>query len=114
MIEPLATLPIPIASPPMDITVRLTSNASISTKAIKMEKGMVKEAISELLKFHMKKIITKKPLRGRCTIMTSKVRTTKIETSNRPPSDEVINQVKKPPSPIQMSKLKKRNKRRKN
>ena len=58
MIEPLATFPIPMANPPMDMTVRLTLNICMRTKAIRIENGMVRDAIRELLRFHMKKIMT--------------------------------------------------------
>ncbi len=59
MIEPLAILPMPMASPPMDMTVSLTPKRSMRTRAMRMEKGMVSEAMSELRRFHMKKIMTR-------------------------------------------------------
>jgi hypothetical protein len=43
----------------MAITVRPIPKMSMRTKAIRIEKGMVKEAMKELLKFHMKKTITR-------------------------------------------------------
>jgi hypothetical protein len=43
----------------MDITVKSTPNIAMNTRAIRMEKGIVKEAIKELRRFHMKKIITR-------------------------------------------------------
>ena len=59
MIDPLAILPIPMARPPMDITVRLTPNRCIRTRDIRIDRGMVSEAIRELLRFHMKNIMTR-------------------------------------------------------
>ena len=59
MMVPLATLPMPMASPPIDMTVSLIWNTFIRMIAIRMENGMVKEAISELLKFHIKNIMTR-------------------------------------------------------
>ena len=55
MIDPLAILPMPMARPPMDMTVSLTPKRSIRTRAIRIENGMVSEAMSELRRFHMKK-----------------------------------------------------------
>jgi hypothetical protein len=43
----------------------------MNTKAIRIEKGIVKEAIRELLRFHMKKIMTRMIRRAPAKIDTS-------------------------------------------
>ncbi len=59
MIEPLAIFPIPMARPPIDMTVSLIPNRSMITRAMRIEKGMVRDAKRALRRFHMKKIMTR-------------------------------------------------------
>ncbi len=58
MMEPLAILPMPMASPPMDMTVSATPPRSIRIRAIAIDSGMVSEAISAPRTSHMKISIT--------------------------------------------------------
>ena len=59
MMEPLAIFPIPMANPPIDITVSAIPKMSIKTNAMSIEMGIVKDAINAVLKSHIKKIITR-------------------------------------------------------
>ena len=51
-------MPIPIASPPIDITVSPTPAVPIRRSAISTEKGMVSEAMSALRTSHRKRSMT--------------------------------------------------------
>jgi hypothetical protein len=54
VIDPLAVVPMPMASPPIDITVGVTPPRSIRIRAISMENGMVREATRAPRRSHMK------------------------------------------------------------
>ena len=58
MIDPLATLPMPMASPPIDMTVRLTPARSISASAMRIEKGIVSDAMRPLRTSHRNSTMT--------------------------------------------------------
>ena len=58
MIEPFAILPMAMAMPPMDITVRAMPKQSIRIRAISTENGMITEAIRALRRSPMKTSIT--------------------------------------------------------
>ena len=58
MIDPLAIFPMPMARPPIDMTVRATPKKSMKTIATRMDSGMVREAMRELRRFPMKIIMT--------------------------------------------------------
>ena len=55
MTVPLATFPTPMASPPMDITVRSTLNRARIIRAMRMERGMVRPAMREALRSQRKR-----------------------------------------------------------